>query len=268
MQWLGALKLETSLIVPEPVHNLDGRLVTTITPDESTEAHHCVVRRWVAGEPPEPGLPPALMEQIGAFTAEMHRYSERFAPEAGFVRPRWDWERLFGAGSILQNANIMMTLPSKQRAILDAAGEQIRSALSCPGKPALCEGLIHADLHMDNILICNSEVGVIDFDDCGFGYYLFDIACVLESFQRRVFVDPAEYREAREALLRGYARIRPLAPDFDEYLDICMSLRDMVTVDFILRSKNPNVQDWGRSRVGPLIDQLRTRLDGTPLPEA
>jgi len=272
MQWLQALRRETSLVVPEPVQNLDGDLVTMIVthgivtegiaPARSMEAHPCVVLRWVPGEPPQPGPAPALMERIGAFTAEMHRYSERFAPAAGFVRPRWDWERLFGAHSFLHDENIMTMLPSRQRGVLHAASEQIRRALSCPGKQALRQGHIHADLHRDNILIYNSEVGVIDFDDCGFGYYLFDIACVLDSFKRRVFADPAEYREGREALLRGYARIRPLASDFDEYLGIFMALRDMVILDFILRSKNPNVQEWGRSRVAPLIDQLRTHLDG------
>jgi Ser/Thr protein kinase RdoA (MazF antagonist) len=29
-------------------------------------------------------------------------------------------------------------------------------------------------------------IGVIDFDDCGSSYFLFDIATVLDSFQRRL----------------------------------------------------------------------------------
>ncbi|MDQ2712288.1 MAG: phosphotransferase [Acidobacteriota bacterium] len=215
MQWLEALRRETSLAVPEPVHNLEGDLVTTIVtegiaPEGTMEAHPCVVFRWMLGEPPKAGLAPKLMERMGAFTAEMHRCSERFAPDADFVRPRWDWERLFGAPSILRDENVMTTLTSQQREVLHAAGEQIRRALSCRGKQALCLGHIHADLHSDNILINDSAVGVIDFDDCGFGYYLFDIACVLDSFQRRVFVDQAEYREGAGGATPRLRRHPPL----------------------------------------------------------
>jgi Ser/Thr protein kinase RdoA (MazF antagonist) len=40
-------------------------------------------------------------------------------------------------------------------------------------------GLIHADLHLDNALFWRDDVRIIDFDDCGFGYWLYDIAVSL-----------------------------------------------------------------------------------------
>jgi Ser/Thr protein kinase RdoA (MazF antagonist) len=258
------LRRETDLAVPEPVPNLDGALVTPITLGAAIEVHQCVVLRWVCGELPTPGLSPALLERLGAFTGELHRQAERFAPPSGFVRPRWDWERLFGARSILHNEEAMATLAPAQHAALEAAGERIRRALTSPGKDALREGLIHRDLHRDNILICDGEVGVIDFDDCGFGYYLFDLACVLDSFHRRIATGPADYQLQREALLRGYDRVRPLPSELDEHLGIFMAMRDMVTIDFILGSKNANVQAWGRARVAAIIDQLQGRLDSAP----
>lgn len=264
MQWLEMLRRETDLAVPEPVPNLDGALVTPITLGAAIEVHQCVVLRWVCGELPTPGLSPALLERLGAFTGELHRQAERFAPPSGFVRPRWDWERLFGARSILHNEEAMATLAPAQHAALEAAGERIRRALTSPGKDALREGLIHRDLHRDNILICDGEVGVIDFDDCGFGYYLFDLACVLDSFHRRIATGPADYQLQREALLRGYDRVRPLPSELDEHLGIFMAMRDMVTIDFILGSKNANVQAWGRARVAAIIDQLQGRLDSAP----
>lgn len=262
MQWLEALQRETSLVVPEPVRNLDGELVTLVGLEGSTEVHVCVVLRWVRGTPAEPGLTLTLAERIGAFTAEMHRFAERFAPERGFVRPRWDWERLFGARSILHYEKFVAKLSSQQRDAVHAAGEQIGRALSSTGRQTLREGLIHGDLHSDNILTCESGVGVIDFDDCGFGCYLLDIASVLDSFERRVFVDRAEYREAKKALLGGYTQVRPLMPDSDEYLGIFMAMRSMVTLDYIVRSKNANVQEWGWPRVGELIEQMQGHVDG------
>jgi len=41
-----------------------------------------------------------------------------------------------------------------------------------------------------------------------------------------------------------------------------MAMRDMVTINFILGSKNADVQAWGRERVAAIIDQLQGRLDG------
>ena len=102
--------------------------------------------------------------------------------------------------------------------------------------PPLREGLIHGDLHRDNILICDGEVGVIDFDDCGFGYTLFDLACVLGSFNRRIATGRGDCQRQREALLRGYDRVRRLPSELDERLGIFMAMRDMAAIDFILGS--------------------------------
>ena len=40
-------------------------------------------------------------------------------------------------------------------------------------------GLIHADLVRENILVSGSDIRMIDFDDSGFGFRLFDIATAL-----------------------------------------------------------------------------------------
>ena len=262
LQWLESLRLETGLAVPGPVRNRLGELNTTVQLPGSGEAHPCVVLRWVAGEPPEPGLAPAAMEQVGAFVAGLHRSAERFRPGPGFVRPRWDWERLCGPGSILHDGAVLRTLAPPERSILRAAGERTRRVLAGPDRPAWEVGLIHADLHRDNILLSPAGVGAIDFDDCGFGFFLYDLACILESFERRVFADPAERRAGREALLEGYAEVRPLAPDFAESLGVFTALRHLAILDFILRSPNPTVHEWGRPRVAAIIAQIQVDLGG------
>ena len=37
-------------------------------------------------------------------------------------------------------------------------------------------GLIHGDLRLANLLIDGAAVKLLDFDDCGFGWYLYDAA--------------------------------------------------------------------------------------------
>ena len=40
-------------------------------------------------------------------------------------------------------------------------------------------GLIHADIHQKNYLFCDGQLRLIDFDDSGWGHYLYDFAVTL-----------------------------------------------------------------------------------------
>lgn len=243
MQWLQSLLRETALAVPRPLANNNGYLTTTIG------SHVCAILRRIEGEPPDPRLTIPTIERIGAFTAQLHRHAAQFTLPPNFTRPRWDWQRLFGIHSVMHDPR----LSAEQCHTLQSASLQIQTATS---DPAVETGLIHADLHRDNILIHNSSVAAIDFDDCGFGYFLYDIASILESFNRRIFNDPAEIQAGKDALLRGYTEIRPLPPGSTDHLNLFMSLRAMVTLDFILRSQNASTQEWGVPRIPELVQQI------------
>ena len=83
-------------------------------------------------------------------------------------------------------------------------------------------GLIHADLHLDNALFWRGEVRVIDFDDCGFGYWLYDIAVALWELRHR-----DDYGRFRAALIDGYAQHRPLPPGGLAHLDDFIATRNV-----------------------------------------
>jgi Ser/Thr protein kinase RdoA (MazF antagonist) len=83
-------------------------------------------------------------------------------------------------------------------------------------------GLIHADLHLDNALFWRDDVRVIDFDDCGFGYWLYDIAVSLWELR-----DRDDYEQFRVALINGYTQHRPLPPGGLAHLDDFIAARDV-----------------------------------------
>jgi Ser/Thr protein kinase RdoA (MazF antagonist) len=83
-------------------------------------------------------------------------------------------------------------------------------------------GLIHADLHLDNALFWRGDVRVIDFDDCGFGYWLYDIAVSLWELRRR-----DDYGQFRAALINGYTQHRPLPPGGLAHLDDFIATREV-----------------------------------------
>ena len=89
------------------------------------------------------------------------------------------------------------------------------------GSSADTVGLIHADLHLDNALFCHDDVKVIDFDDCGFGYWLYDIAVALWELRHR-----HDYVQFRDALVEGYTQYRPPPGDL-AHLDDFIATREV-----------------------------------------
>ena len=75
-------------------------------------------------------------------------------------------------------------------------------------------GLIHADLHLGNALFEAGEVKLIDFDDCGTGPRLYDLAVALWELR-----DKPKYSSFRDALVSAYTAERVIdVTHLDEYI--------------------------------------------------
>lgn len=66
-----------------------------------------------------------------------------------------------------------------------------------------------------NVLFRGRDARLIDYDDSGFGYYLYDLSIVLEDSQ----VDQIK-PHFREALLEGYSLVQPLSEEQVNSLDL------------------------------------------------
>jgi len=84
------------------------------------------------------------------------------------------------------------------------------------GKGPDVYGLIHADLGTEaNVLFHGGEARAIDFDDGGFGYWLYDLAVPMVDWEGED-VWPAYL----EALLEGYTGIRSMPEEQLEQLEL------------------------------------------------
>ena len=72
----------------------------------------------------------------------------------------------------------------------------------------------------ENLLIEGNRVQVIDFDDAGFGWHLFELATSLY-----FITGESIYPAARDALIRGYRSERPLAEDELDWLPLFLAAR-------------------------------------------
>ena len=101
-------------------------------------------------------------------------------------------------------------------------------------------GLIHSDLHQENYLFHRGRVRAIDFDDCGWGHFVYDLAVTLSELQH--LPDSAALRAG---LLRGYRAVRPLPAEHERYLEVFHALRVLkLTLWFLEQRDHPAFADW------------------------
>jgi Ser/Thr protein kinase RdoA (MazF antagonist) len=220
--WLLALRHEAGLVVPEPVPTREGALVTSASTAGVPEARQCVLFRWVYGRFLRERLAPKEMERVGAFMARLHLHAKQFVVPEGFFRKRWDYE---GIRSVMLGTDLERSwayLSRDDRMILDAVSEKVQQAMNVLGEGREVFGLIHADFYERNYLFAKGEVHAIDFDGCGWGYYLFDIGVAFSTL-----IERDNYLALRQAFLKGYRQVQPLSADNEAAIDTFIAARLM-----------------------------------------
>lgn len=265
MDLLAYLEREAGqLRIPHPVMNGEGKFVTALPATDPVEPQFAVLLHWVAGEVLSCPVELVTFTKLGEMTACIHSHAVRFTEAVPCIRPNWDWQRLFGPRSVLGSCgagNDDLGLDTPQRDLLGVISKQICAHFEILASRPGFWGMIHGDLHCGNVLLEQGEVGLIDFDDCGWGFFLYDAAAILDSAYRRLARDLPEYSRLKDAYLTGYDRVRPLPDESAEHLAIFKVMRDLVTLDFILGSTNAQVQAWGAVRVQTIFSQLQAYLD-------
>ena len=66
------------------------------------------------------------------------------------------------------------------------------------GQSAERFGLVHADIRLANLLVDDGHVRVIDFDDCGFAWFMYDFATTVSFME-----DHPRVPELRDGVARG-----------------------------------------------------------------
>jgi Ser/Thr protein kinase RdoA (MazF antagonist) len=67
--------------------------------------------------------------------------------------------------------------------VLTRLDDVLRARLAAFGTGPERYGLVHADTRLANLLVHEGSVSVIDFDDSGFGWYLYDLGTSVSFFE-------------------------------------------------------------------------------------
>ena len=111
---------------------------------------------------------------------------------------------------------------------LGAAADLVRTRLREFGGAADRYGLVHADLRPANLLVDGATVTVIDFDDCGFSWFLYDFGAAVSFLEH----DP-RLAEWQDAWLRGYRREEPLTGEDERMLATFVMMRRLLLVAWL-----------------------------------
>ena len=85
--------------------------------------------------------------------------------------------------------------------------------------------MIHADLHQGNVFISHDKMYLIDFDDAGFGWYLYDIAVALYEYNFE-----EDYQTIEAAFLDGYTKHRVLTDAHRALLPMFLHIRSRAII--------------------------------------
>ena len=133
--------------------------------------------------------------------------------------------------------------------MIAAAARQLKVARDGLVHGPHSHGWVHGDLHLWNLLFHGQQAGAIDFSDAGFGLHAQDLASTLQ-YLRHPWVDNhdhgARLAAMQDQLLEGYACWRPLPPNVEQQIDVCVAIRMINTVEWMLDQwPQLNSRPWG-----------------------
>jgi Ser/Thr protein kinase RdoA (MazF antagonist) len=209
------------LSVPEAVRTREGEAYATVAFPSSDSTRHVGLVRWIAGRPlsrilletHEPAVLVRHFEQLGELLARFHEASARWAPPPGFRRQARDADGLAGEQPFWGRWWEITSATDGERARLRSLRDALRVRLAGLDRGPDVYGMIHADLHTENVLVDGERLSAIDFDDAGFGWYAYDLAAALYTEQDAFHRKHPHFELARDALFRGYRGQRTLSAE-------------------------------------------------------
>lgn len=250
LTWLNALCHETNLHVPKPAASI-------FTSESGDYPTCCTLLHWLDGEQILPSkITSAQAQKVGSFTAQLHNHSANFIAPPNFTLPQLNIvERLQQELDSKTKPNNSLITPD-QHNVLKIIAQGIHLATTNLGNNPNTFGIIHADLIWKNILFHKDAIGAIDFDECAYGHYLYDLAPILLGY-----MDEPNYPEIRAAVLDGYMSIHTLPTTFSDVLATLIAGRYALSCLWIAANQhNPAVAGRAPEIIAQRIAELERYL--------
>lgn len=252
LHWMQALA-DAGIAVPPIIPAACGSPFISVEAPGIPEPRQVDLLGWMTGVPvgsAEEGLvlDAASAERLyfdaGALAATVHDKTHAMALPESFTRHAWDADGLIGEAPLWGRFWELAALSAEQRELLLRACARARRDLEAFGSEPGHYGLIHADFVPENLLSEEGRLKLIDFDDSGFGWHMFELATALY-----FNLDEPFYRAIRQALFAGYRSVRALPAEHEARLPLFLFLRGTTYLGWI--QTRPETQT--ARELGPLL---------------
>jgi len=236
--WTSSLS-NAGLLVPEAVVTRSGKAYTSVSFLNSSEYRYVGLVKWIEGTilndlilDLEEKDVSDLYESLGKVVAKFHKATIAWEEPKDFKRHSFDTDGFLGSKPFWGRFWEAQNATTSEREKLSVIRNNITKILSKLPRDINSFGMIHADLHSQNVLIQGKSLSVIDFDDSGFGWYGFDLAVAI--WDRLDFTATGcHFDIAYKSLIRGYIEERPNAKDIIETIPTFLLMRTLMLIRWI-----------------------------------
>lgn len=245
VDWSIALTHDTDLLVPKPVLNQQGKLISQLGD------RFCVLFEWLEGEPVSRNMSLEVASQIGKLMAKLHQHASSYSPN-NYDGDRYNYNYFFGSASWWQLKAEKRLTYSYQSLIL--AIKRAKRLIKSLEESSEQFGMIHSDIHFSNVIKDREKYAIIDFSDCGMGYYLMDIAVTEAEFK-----DYIKAKELIAAFRSSYRNHRGYFPD-PEYVRTFEVMSSLLLLEWIFESDNEKVRDDKAKWLPSIINTIQATV--------
>ena len=240
LSWIKALRQSGVVETPEPLPMLDGELIASFQTEHETR--DVVAFDFCQGAEPQTGSSlVAGFRDLGAISARLHSHVKQWDRPVSFVRKTWNFDSTLGHVALWGDWRDAMGLTEDGKALLIKACNKIEAKLDDYGIEDDRFGLVHADLRLANLLVDGDKMAVIDFDDCGLSWFMYDFAAAISFIEEDPIVP-----ELQKAWIDGYRSVALLSEADEAMFPTFITLRRILLTAWLAsHSETPTAQELG-----------------------
>jgi Ser/Thr protein kinase RdoA (MazF antagonist) len=230
LSWIDALRADGIVTTPAVVTARDGRRELTVAdPEGATDSRSVVMFDWLPGASPDEDSLVANFAELGELTARLHLHARAWERPGDFTRFAWGYDEAFGSVARWGRWQDAPGVDAATLPVLARLDQTLRDRVAAYGRGHERWGLIHADLRLANLLESPGlPTAVIDFDDCGFGWFLYDFGAAVSFIE-----DHPDVPAATDQWVEGYRRVATLSVEDEAELRTFVMFRRLLLLAWI-----------------------------------